>query len=205
MEWVESIWNDMDSTWNPCGMWGQGKDLHGVVKSIVLFREMATAALHNSGELLDPPKCHPNTRLAVLSDIMKWVKWEGGLKSFIMWVYGPAGNGKSAIAQMIAKMCEEEMILLATFFFARSDPQRNNDRKLITTIAYQITFNLPSVRDAINGAIEHDPSIFSKSLAVQLKYLIVEPLQPLIEAGFFNGPTSRHLVIIDGLDECYNT
>ena len=27
MEWVESIWNDMDSTWNPCGMWGEGKDL----------------------------------------------------------------------------------------------------------------------------------------------------------------------------------
>jgi hypothetical protein len=26
-EWVESIWNDMDSIWIPCGMWGQGKDL----------------------------------------------------------------------------------------------------------------------------------------------------------------------------------
>ena len=27
MEWVESVWNDMDSTWIPCGMWGEGKDL----------------------------------------------------------------------------------------------------------------------------------------------------------------------------------
>ena len=27
MEQVESIWNDMESTWNPCGMWGEGKDL----------------------------------------------------------------------------------------------------------------------------------------------------------------------------------
>jgi hypothetical protein len=30
----------------------------------------------------------------------------------------------------------------------------------------------------------------------------VAPLQPLVDAGFFNEPTSRRLVIIDGLDEC---
>ena len=111
---------------------------------------MATGALHNSNERFDPPKCHPNTRLAVLSDIMKWIKWEGDIKSFIMWVYGPAGAGKSAIAQTIAEMCEEEMILLASFFFSRVDPSRNNVSRLIATIAYQITFHLPDVRDAIN-------------------------------------------------------
>jgi len=27
VEWVESIWNDMDSIWIPCGMWGESKDL----------------------------------------------------------------------------------------------------------------------------------------------------------------------------------
>ena len=36
MEWVESIWNDMDSTWIPCGMWGQGKDLEDVEVSRVM-------------------------------------------------------------------------------------------------------------------------------------------------------------------------
>jgi NACHT domain len=175
---------------------------HGVVKSIELLRKISTAAFHNSEERFDPPKCHPNTCLAVLCDIMKWIKWEGELKSFIMWVYGPAGSGKSAIAQTVAEMCEEEMILLASFFFSRNDPSRSNARPLIATIVYQITFNLPGVRDAVLRAVERDPRIFSKSLAVQLKYLIVEPLQPLIKAGFFNGPTSRRLVVIDGLDEC---
>jgi hypothetical protein len=62
--------------------------------------------------------------------------------------------------------------------------------------------NLPDARDAILGAIERDPLIFSKSLAVQVKSLIVTPLQQLAEAGFFNESTSRRLVIIDGLDEC---
>ena len=133
---------------------------------------------------------------------MKWIKWEGDLNSFIIWVYGPAGAGKSAIAQTIAEMCEQEMILLASFFFSRNDPSRSNVNSLIATLAYQITLNLPDVRDAILSAIEHDPLIFSKSFAVQVETLIVAPLQPLAEAGFFNDFASRRLVIIDGIDEC---
>jgi replication-associated recombination protein RarA len=42
--------------------------------------------------------------------LLKWIKWEGDINSFIMWVEGPAGAGKSAIAQTIAEMCEEEMV-----------------------------------------------------------------------------------------------
>jgi len=133
---------------------------------------------------------------------MKWIKWEEDLETFIMWVYGPAGAGKSAIAQTIAEMCEEEMILLASFFFSRNDPLRSNVKPLIATIAYQIILNLPQARDTILGAIERDPLIFSKSLAVQFNSLIVAPLQLLEEGGFFREPTSRRLVIIDGLDEC---
>jgi len=90
----------------------------------------------------------------------------------------------------------------ASFFFSRNDPSHRNAQPLIATIAYQITLNIPDVRDAILGAIECNPLVFSKSLAVQLKLLIVEPLQQLIEVGFFNPPTSRWLVIIDGLNEC---
>jgi hypothetical protein len=181
-------------------------EAQGFVKSAegsdILHRATATNAFHNSYERFDPPKCHPNTRMAVLKKIMEWIKWEGDICAFIMWVYGPAGAGKSAIAQTIAEMCEEEMIILASFFFSRNDSSRSTAKPLIATIAYQITLNLPSVRDAILGAIERDPLIFSKSLAVQVKSLIVAPLQPLAEAGYFNDPSSRRIVIIDGLDEC---
>ena len=156
----------------------------------ILHRATATAAFHNSKERFDPPKCHPNTRLAVLIAIMRWIKWEEGLDAFIMWVYGPVGAGKSAIAQTIAEMCEKEMILLASFFFSRNDPSRSNVNPLIATIAYQIIYNLPQVRDAILGAIERDPLIFSKSPVVQFKSLIVPPLQPLAETGFFGESTS---------------
>ena len=135
---------------------------------------------------------------------MEWIKWEGDLDTFIMWVYGPAGAGKSTIAQTIAEMCEEEMLLLASFFFSRNDPSRSTVKPLVATIAYQITLNLPQTRDIILGAIERDPLIFTKSLAVQVKSLIMRPLQALAESGSFNDSTSRHLIIIDGLDECFD-
>ena len=133
---------------------------------------------------------------------MKWIRWEEDIHAFIMWVYGPAGSGKSAIAQTIAEMCEDELILLASFFFSRNDPSRSTVKPLVATIAYQITSNFPQTRDVILGAIQRDPLIFTKSLAVQFKFLIVMPLQSLAESGSFNSSTSRHLIIIDGLDEC---
>jgi len=178
-------------------------ETQGFVKSVeILHRATATAAFHNSDERFDPPKCHPNTRLAVLAKIMRWIRREEDLGAFIMWMYGPAGAGKSAIAQTIAEMCDEEILLLASFFFSRNDPSRSTVKPLIATIAYQITLNLPDARDTILEAIERDPLIFSKSLVVQIKSLIVVPLQQIAEAGFFNESTSRRLVIIDGLDEC---
>jgi hypothetical protein len=64
----------------------------------------------------------------------------------------------------IAEMCEQEMILLASFFLSRNDPSRSTANPLIATIAYQITLNLPDVRNAVLEAIERDPLIFSKSL-----------------------------------------
>ena len=135
---------------------------------------------------------------------MQWINWGEDLDAFIMWVYGPTRAGKSAITQTIAKVCEDKMILLASFFFSRNNPSRNTAKPLIATITYQITLNLPQVQDAILRAIEHDPLIFSKSLAAQVKSLIIAPLLLLADAGYFKKPTSHCLVIIDGLDKCSN-
>ena len=120
----------------------------------------------------------------------------------ILWFYGPAGAGKSAIAHNIAERCELEKLLLASFFFSRSDPARSNSKSLIATISYQIAINIPGTREKVVAAIERDPLILSRSLETQVATLIVEPLREPLEAGYFNAPTSRRLIIIDGLDEC---
>lgn len=122
--------------------------------------------------------------------------------ALIMWLRGAAGAGKSAIAQTIAELCHEEHLLLASFFFGRSDPTRNHGRSLIATIAYQICSISPSVRGRITRTIEDDPLIFSQSLFTQISVLVVQPLQDLFQAGQFSGPTARRFIVIDGLDEC---
>ena len=135
---------------------------------------------------------------------MSWIYglWEEDSNAVILWFYGPAGAGKSAIARNIAERCDLEKILLATFFFSRSDPARNNPKSLIATIAYQIMTNLPETRGKMIACIDRDPLILDRSLEVQVEALIVEPLRELLDAGYFMTPSSRRVIIIDGLDEC---
>jgi sigma54-dependent transcription regulator len=92
---------------------------------------VATDAFYNSDELTYAPKCHPQTRLAVLDDIMKWVNKSGAQHHFMMWLFGSAGAGKSAIAKKIAELAAEKGLLIGTFFFSRTSPNRNSKDHLI--------------------------------------------------------------------------
>jgi uridine kinase len=167
-----------------------------------LLENSAPGAFHNSGERFDPPKCHPDTRTHILTKIMDWVVREMGWEGFIKWLYGPAGAGKSAIAQSIAERCHARHLLLASFFFSRTDPKRNNEKCLIASIAYQMALNAPVTRRAIEAAVNKDPAIFQRSIEEQLKTLIINPLTHRSKTRFFWSKPIPNLIIIDGLDEC---
>ena len=133
---------------------------------------------------------------------MNWILGKESMDSLIMWLNGAAGAGKSAIAQTIAELCYEAGILLASFFFSRSDPHRNDTASLIPTLAYQISTAIPEARVRLERVIDRDPLIFTRSLEAQMIALIIEPLQPLIASGHFTDrATSMRLIILDGLDE----
>ncbi|KAF8175864.1 hypothetical protein BJ912DRAFT_988040 [Pholiota molesta] len=152
----------------------------------------APNAFHNSSVRFNIPKCHPNTRVAVLEYLMGWIFGRNDPEALILWLYGPAGAGKSAILQTIAELCFERKVLLATFFFGRSDPSRNTFKPLVATIAYQIATTIPEIKLQIERAIEHDPLLFEKSLATQLQCLIVEPLKHLAASGSSMIPEIAH-------------
>ncbi|PPQ79729.1 hypothetical protein CVT25_003296 [Psilocybe cyanescens] len=73
-----------------------------------LQEHVAHGAFHDSGERFDPPKCHPNTRVAIIKRITEWISGlnEDTREALIMWLYGAAGAGKSAIAQSIAEILD---------------------------------------------------------------------------------------------------
>lgn len=167
----------------------------------LLLNNTASGAFYNSKEQLDTAKCHPNTRDAVIREIMDWVE-DVDKKERFLWIYGPAGSGKSNIARTIAEICDEKAILASNYFFARSVPGRNNSSNLIPSLAYQLTVSTPHIVRYVADAIELDNLIFSRLPEIQLEALIMEPLAELISSNSNWEQRLRRLIIIDGLDEC---
>ncbi|PPQ86587.1 hypothetical protein CVT25_006112 [Psilocybe cyanescens] len=171
-----------------------------------LQEHVAHGAFHDSGERFDPPKCHDNTRVAIIKRIMDWISGldEDTREALVMWLYGAAGAGKSAIAQTIAEILQGQHFFLASFFFSRNDPQRGVAKWLVTTLAYQLTAKLPQVfRERVALTFEQDPLIVTRSLEAQFTALIREPLLELLHSGF--SAINHIVIIIDGLDECDDT
>ncbi|CAA7269454.1 unnamed protein product [Cyclocybe aegerita] len=174
----------------------------------ILTRAVAPTAFHNSDDRPDPPKCHENTRVAVIKRIMDWVTGKIDTEAFMLWMYGPAGAGKSAIARSVAQLCEAQNLLLASFLFFRPNPRRNTMDPLVATLAYQIGLVVPAARAHIEPVVEAHPLILSYSrerLEEQFIKLIFEPLRLLSEQGHFSQNPLPPLIVIDGLDEGVQT
>jgi len=162
---------------------------------------VAPNALHDSGHVVDPPKCYPGTRVAIIQTIIDWIAGseEANRDKSFTWLAGAAGAGKSAIGRSVCERCKEEGTLLASFLFGSSDSTRNHSRLFVATIAYQICSISQEVRTAVSRAIEYDPFVLSRSLQIQLKLLVMDPLL----AKYANDPQRAPcLIVVDGLDEC---
>ena len=132
----------------------------------LLRQYIAPGAFHNSEERYDPPKCHPHTRKAVLKKIEDWVK-DANKVALFLWLCGPAGAGKSAIAQTIAELLAKAGLLAAAFFFSRNAAGRNDKAPLVATLVYQLVTSIPEIRVHVLEALEVDPALFSRSIEAQ--------------------------------------
>ena len=172
----------------------------------LLQPHIAPGAFHNSEERYEPPKCRPRTRRAVLKNIMDWVK-DPNKVALILWLYGPAGAGKSAIAQTIAELLEQAELLAAAFFFSRNSAGRNNKTPLVATLVHQLVISIPEICARVLRALEQDPALFARSIDAQIQALIVKPLNAVAtDETLVPTLLSRpRLIILDGLDECRTT
>ncbi|KAF8816499.1 hypothetical protein BYT27DRAFT_7182055 [Phlegmacium glaucopus] len=138
--------------------------------------------------------------MAVRQIILDWIHNDSSALPFF-WLYGPAGAGKTAILQSIAEfLCSSSgdyENFGGSFFFSRGKNGRDQGHFLFSTIAYQLALKIPGLRQHINHIMEANPTLHTKSIAVQLQTLIVDALQSLSPL-----PHQSYLVIIDGLDEC---
>ncbi|KAF7346664.1 putative nwd2 protein [Mycena sanguinolenta] len=130
----------------------------------------------------------------MLQDLRKWA-FDTDAQTTILWLYGPAGAGKSAIMQTLARELQDAGRLGGSFFFKRGHVARGNAKKLFATIAYQLALSIPWLRTPISRIVENDPSIVVRSIETQIQKLISEPCRP----HAFRDPVT---IAIDGLDEC---
>ncbi|KIK57978.1 hypothetical protein GYMLUDRAFT_116342, partial [Collybiopsis luxurians FD-317 M1] len=141
-----------------------------------LYHHTSTSASYDAGARYPPPLCHPGTREAVLQDLKDWANGATGADNPpVRWLYGPAGAGKSAIAQTFAQTCAENGSLLGSFFFWRSDSSRNNPQRLFTTIALQMAIAIPQLRAGVNAAVSYNPFLPTSSIENQWDMLIINP------------------------------
>ncbi|KAH9484684.1 hypothetical protein JR316_0001583 [Psilocybe cubensis] len=175
--------------------YGTGRDagLH------TLKQHIAADAIYDSAERFPPAQCHPGTRERIIETIMEWIDAPNPEKQ-ALWLYGPAGAGKSAIGHSIAMKLQESLECQrygSSFFFAKGAPGRGDGNKLFSTIAYELAMNFPEYRAVLDAVMQDNPTLPTKSINVQIQNLLIRPLRKLS-----NWPSHHPTIIIDGLDEC---
>lgn len=124
----------------------------------------------------------------------------------IMWVYGFAGCGKSALAQEMAKRYSRQNRLAGDFFFFRGSADRCQLGRLATTIASQVANAIPATVPLIEAAVKANPGLATQgttSLVAQFDRLVYRPIssirRKLLLKCLLRGSV---IIVLDGLDEC---
>ncbi|EGO03035.1 hypothetical protein SERLA73DRAFT_158691 [Serpula lacrymans var. lacrymans S7.3] len=168
---------------------------------------MNVAAMPSLYELLQPvnasyrdragkrARCLQGTRKDVLTTIQKWVD-QLETSQPICWLNGPAGFGKSTIAQTIAEWCADQKRLAASFFFFRGMGHREKMSHLIPTLAFQLSSTVRGMEPLLKNALDKEPYILNTPLNYQFDILIMEPIIVC------NRKRLPVVIVIDALDEC---
>ncbi|KAF9526033.1 hypothetical protein CPB83DRAFT_504989 [Crepidotus variabilis] len=166
------------------------------------FQEVVVAAMHDNNDLVEVPKCHPGTRTALIGGLIMRAR-DTDADRFLIWLVGPVGAGKSAIARSFAEEMDKAGIRFASFCFFRTDPGRNSVKGLIVTLAFQISNSIPEFKPYLRQAVADDATILRRSLSSQFEKLITLPLRQLLESNpSHNFILQPFLILVDGLDEC---
>ena len=146
----------------------------------------------------------------MIAQIRQWLDGrDNDKRAVICWLNGPAGYGKSALAQTIAEGYSAEGRLLGSFFFLRGAGERSHISRLIPTLAYQISLSFPAVKPSLEKALMDEPALLGStvSLAHRFQKLILEPMHlNTVLLPYSSEDVScfvkKQIIVIDALDEC---
>ncbi|KAF5356842.1 hypothetical protein D9756_006802 [Leucocoprinus leucothites] len=172
-----------------------GSVLPLVAPKSIAGRKISGASLHSPSRY-PLPKCHPDTRRELLHTL-EALSSPSGRTKHIFWLFGPAGSGKSAVAQAFAESCENTRRLGAAVFCSRAH-NCSDISQVMFTIAHQLSSRSSAFHEAVSKVVENEPHIFEESLSTQYDKLVY---RPSLEAKLLNNDSSL-VIVLDGLDEC---
>ena len=124
---------------------------------------------------------------------MRWFDYD--FNHPICWLSGRPGIGKSHIAHTVASSFDSRAILAASFFFSRQTRDCST-RRLISTLAYQLSSSLPQTAPYFKKLLLGDPSVVYQDTEHQFQKLILDPILSLPQV------TPTRVIVVDALDEC---
>ncbi|KAH8823867.1 hypothetical protein DL96DRAFT_1713236 [Flagelloscypha sp. PMI_526] len=146
--------------------------------------------------------CFDNTRKDILSQITSWMALRSDFLP-ILWLDGPLGAGKSAVAHSITRKAVEEKSLASSFFVTgrtfkekttHSSEHPPSIDNLVSTLIRDLSGISATFQESVGRRLSSNPRYLTASPVVQLEYLLLPFLQHL--------PPENGLVwIIGGFDE----
>ncbi|KAG2105031.1 uncharacterized protein F5147DRAFT_244140 [Suillus discolor] len=132
-----------------------------------------------AGAGLDTTKqCLPETRRTILSQITEWIKDSKDTAQPVLWLSGPAGTGKSAIAHTIANWFNDSGGLGSCFCFDRRSGADERYKKVFSTIACDLADRDPEIRRSLANAVGHAKALKNTpDIIRQWRKLFMEPLK----------------------------
>ncbi|KAJ3495390.1 hypothetical protein NMY22_g19944 [Coprinellus aureogranulatus] len=122
----------------------------------------------------------------------------------LLWLCGPAGDGKSAVSQAVCEALDGMGLLLASFFFFRGSGTRSKIARFVVTLAIQMVEIIPETAPLVAAALKV-PSLAGAGVVTQFQRLVLQPLQAvmsLVQGASDQVCAPPFIVVIDGADEC---
>ncbi|KAG8827555.1 hypothetical protein FRC19_002248 [Serendipita sp. 401] len=138
--------------------------------------------------------CEEGTRVDILAAIREWAV-DRNTQQQIFWLNDAAGTGKSTICATLAKEWLTHGHLAGRFFFSPNSATTQTTKEFCRAVAEDIAVNQPMLATMIEDAVKVTPLDRRAWFDVQLRQLVIEPLQKLKSDGCV-------FLVVDALDNC---
>jgi hypothetical protein len=162
-------------------------------------RELLATLKPIKGPNYDPERCcMEGTRKTILNELESWACSIDNSEN-LLWLYGMAGLGKTAIASSLCQRLEDAGRLAACFYCRRDDPNLGDPRNVIPTLIYKLAIAWSPFRKALAHQLRTHPefSAANSPPGQQFETLFASPFRKLKEI-----PSGALVVLVDALDEC---